>query len=579
MEFKKCSIDGAVYDGRVRKHHQMGSMGSVSSFQSQNPPLQSSRSVFSFRAAWIEGVHESLGQREITNSMPKLDSPQSPAEPHGEPRGWFDPAINEYLTNADLSNTVHGIAVRDFFTLLSICHTVLVDDKVNEKEENAEDPPTEAVSKQGEQPVAAKTISYKAQSPDEACLVTLAAEMGYIFKRREQNSQTEQSEIIIEALGKEMRYTLLHVLEFDSDRKRMSVIVRTPSFTPDKKGDVILFCKGADSIVFERLLPGQTEMVNKTTRHLEKFAQDGMYFSVRMGNAYCCIGLRTLCLAYRKLPEEFYEQWSTRYFDTLTTVYPDQAMRVRALDVLNNEVETKLVLLGATAIEDKLQEGVPECITTLANAGIKIWVLTGDKIETAINVGFLCGLLKTTETIEDNPEAGDAEMVLIQVKNANTEDEIHRQLTGAMDKFFAGGKPIVSPITSNRSGLKSPSIRKQEYALIIDGQSLKFALESESMTALLLDLGCRCKAVVCCRVSPLQKAKVVEMVKRGKKVLTLAIGDGANDVSMIQVSSPERSICNTVFFLRLLMSALAFPVRKDFKPSCAVTMPSHSSGT
>ncbi len=194
-------------------------------------------------------------------------------------------------------------------------------------------------------------------------------------------------------------------------------------------------------------------------------------------------------------------------------------MRIKALEALNNEVEKDMILLGATAIEDRLQDGVPECITTLASAGIKIWVLTGDKVETAINVGFLCGLLKTTDANEE--ESSDADMVLIQVKDASSEEEIGKQLRRAKEKFF--NQP------------KTDNIFRQEYALIIDGQSLKYALESEDMKAQLLDLGCRCKAVICCRVSPLQKAKVVELVKKGKQVMTLAIGDGANDVSMIQV--------------------------------------------
>ena len=214
-----------------------------------------------------------------------------------------------------------------------------------------------------------------------------------------------------------------------------------------------------------------------------------------------------------------YEDWQTRYYEAMTQIYPDPYARAKAFESLNNEVEKDLVLLGATALEDKLQDGVPECITTLASAGIKIWVLTGDKMETAINVGFLCGLLKTTETADDL-QGEDADMILIQVKHANGEDEVNRQMRTALDRFFGKGS--------------GETIKRTEYALIIDGQSLKFAMDSEETRQLFLELGCRCKAVVCCRVSPLQKAKVVELVKREKGVMTLAIGDGANDVSMIQ---------------------------------------------
>jgi phospholipid-translocating ATPase len=250
-------------------------------------------------------------------------------------------------------------------------------------------------------------------------------------------------------------------------------------------------------------------------------------------------------LAYKKLPNDFYENWAERYYKAVTQVYPDPSQRAKALEGLYNEVETGMVLLGATAIEDKLQDGVPECITALATAGIKIWVLTGDKIETAINIGFLCGLLKTTDTPEDMTDIANAEMILIQVKNASSEEELRAQLSSSMEQFFGekmiqSGKEVDNVPVAVTVMSPTPSARsraRRDYALIIDGQSLKFALENDDLKATLLDLGCRCKAVICCRVSPLQKAKVVDMVKRGKNVMTLAIGDGANDVSMIQVGS------------------------------------------
>ncbi|KAI3654342.1 hypothetical protein MP228_001061 [Amoeboaphelidium protococcarum] len=455
---------------------------------------------------------------------------------------WVDENIESFLTLPEFMGTTHSQVIRDFFTLMAVCHTVLVEDKsesANSGTLNSNGSSAGGASgsnnnslKRPDTPQfdgrdltqKPKVIAYKAQSPDEACLVTTAAENGFVFKGREHNSVTEANEILLEILGKEQRYQLLNILEFDSDRKRMSVIVRVAgSFdqnkyesddvgnkgrSDDSKGDVILFCKGADSIIFDRLMSGQSDIVEKTAKCLEEFAQEG---------------LRTLCLAYRKLPEELYQSWASRYLEIQTQIFPDPSARSRALEKLNDEVETKLVLLGATAIEDKLQDGVPKCIQDLSNAGIKIWVLTGDKLETAINVGFLCGLLKTTDSGENTDNLAHGAMVLIQVKNAKTEDEIQRQLQSANDRFW---------------GQKSHefSRKRTEFALIIDGQSLKLALENDEMRQLLLEIGCKCKAVVCCRVSPLQKAKVVELVKYGKSVLTLAIGDGANDVSMIQAA-------------------------------------------
>jgi phospholipid-translocating ATPase len=153
-----------------------------------------------------------------------------------------------------------------------------------------------------------------------------------------------------------------------------------------------------------------------------------------------------------------------------------------------------------------LQDGVPDTIAELSHAGIKIWVLTGDKTETAINIGFACNLLTS-------------DMMLIVIK-ATTRDSTNEQLREAIDKIDTSDNEIGA----------------QRRALVIDGTTLKYALESHSK-ALLLELGTRCASVVCCRVSPMQKAQVVSMVKKGLKVMTLAIGDGANDVSMIQAAN------------------------------------------
>jgi phospholipid-translocating ATPase len=178
--------------------------------------------------------------------------------------------------------------------------------------------------------------------------------------------------------------------------------------------------------------------------------------------------------------------------------------REKECDRIADMIERNMTLMGATAIEDKLQDGVPDSIATLSRAGIKLWVLTGDKVETAINIGFSCNLLQKS-------------MTLIMI-HSNSIEETTMQLQQALDRFWeAGGQA--------RNGAS--------LALVIDGNSLKFALEPECKR-LLLELGCRCKSVLCCRVSPLQKALVVRMVKHGLGAMCLAIGDGANDVSMIQ---------------------------------------------
>ncbi|OWK00832.1 ATP8A2 [Cervus elaphus hippelaphus] len=220
--------------------------------------------------------------------------------------------------------------IQEFLTLLAVCHTV-----VPERDGDS--------------------IVYQASSPDEAALVKGARKLGFVFTARTPYS------VIIEAMGQEQTFGILNVLEFSSDRKRMSVIVRTPS------GQLRLYCKGADNVIFERLSK-DSKYMEETLCHLEYFATEG---------------LRTLCVAYADLSERDYEEWLQVYQEA-STILKDRAQR---LEECYEIIEKNLLLLGATAIEDRLQAGVPETIATLLKAEIKIWVLTGDKQETAINIG------------------------------------------------------------------------------------------------------------------------------------------------------------------------------------------------
>uniref|UniRef100_A0A672ZMB3 Phospholipid-transporting ATPase n=1 Tax=Sphaeramia orbicularis TaxID=375764 RepID=A0A672ZMB3_9TELE len=330
----------------------------------------------------------------------------------------------------------------EFLTMMAVCHTV-----VPEREENQ--------------------IIYQASSPDEGALVKGAKGLGFVFTARTPHS------VIIEARGKEMSYELLNVLEFSSNRKRMSVVVRTPN------GKLRLYCKGADNVIFDRLTEA-SQYKELTVAHLEQFATEGK-FQIFGKN------------------EEAYQEWLKEY-NRVSTVLKDRAQKLEECYEL---IEKNLMLLGATAIEDRLQAGVPETIATLMRADIKIWVLTGDKQETAINIGYSCRLVTHG-------------MSLIIV-NEDSLDATRATLTAHCSSL-------------------GDSLRKEnELALIIDGQTLKYALSFELRQAF-LDLALSCKAVICCRVSPLQKSEIVDMVKKHVKAITLAIGDGANDVGMIQTA-------------------------------------------
>ena len=199
------------------------------------------------------------------------------------------------------------------------------------------------------------------------------------------------------------------------------------------------------------------------------------------------IGLRTLCLAYRVIPAAIYNEWAERYRHAQALV----ENREVEVDRVAEEIERDLVLMGATAIEDRLQDGVPNSIALLGRAGIKLWVLTGDKMETAINIGFSCNLLQKS-------------MTLIIIKADSCEDTF-KQLREALSKFWdETGRPR----------------EDSQFALCIDGGSLTFAFDETDdpkrvRQATLLELACRCKSVICCRVSPLQKAQVVALVRKG----------------------------------------------------------------
>ncbi|XP_072108889.1 phospholipid-transporting ATPase IA isoform X4 [Mobula birostris] len=334
----------------------------------------------------------------------------------------------------------------EFLTMMAICHTA-----VPERD--------------------ADRIIYQASSPDEGALVRAARQLGFVFSGRTPNS------VIIEALGQEEKYELLHVLEFTSNRKRMSVIVRTPS------GKLRLYCKGADTVIYERLSES-SRYKDITLKHLEQFATEG---------------LRTLCFAVAEISEMMYQDWLEIYQRASTALQN----RILKLEESYELIEKNLQLLGATAIEDRLQDKVPETIETLSKADIKIWILTGDKQETAINIGHACKLLTKS--------------MGLMVLNAHTLDTTRETLS------------------HHCSTLGDALRRDNDFALIIDGKTLKYAL-TFGVRQSFLDLALSCKAVICCRVSPLQKSEIVEMVKKQVKVITLAIGDGANDVGMIQTA-------------------------------------------
>ncbi|KAJ3043255.1 hypothetical protein HDV00_005575 [Rhizophlyctis rosea] len=490
------------------------SSGSVDSSLTPYRSLSSSRSLQPLPPNPKPTVHSPSSQsfHSWNTRPPNISTP--PVRP-----SFWDALLETHLATP---NTPHHASLANFFFSLALCHSVLVS---STPAENPADPPT---------------LTYKAQSPDEAALVQAAKEAGFAFVARESmdmivkvslpsppasdlrlSTSSSNSSLLPTPLPPPEptthRHTLLTVFEFNSTRKRMSVIVRTP------QQKIVLYCKGADSVIYSRLRAGQETLKSVTAAHLEYFAEEG---------------LRTLCIAERELSEEEYGEFKKRY-DIAATSHGD---RDRELDEVAESVEKDMVLVGATAIEDKLQEGVPECIATLMDAGLKLWVLTGDKMETAINIGFSCNLLTRDMTlIVVRGGSGEGE-------GAEDEESVGRQMREAVEGFFGdAGKTGCTAGGGGRGSVRSGRVAPEHeppppytpphtrFALIIDGSALRHALRSPNDKTLLA-LATRCTTVICCRVSPLQKANVVTLVKHNLKAMCLAIGDGANDVSMIQAA-------------------------------------------
>jgi phospholipid-translocating ATPase len=274
----------------------------------------------------------------------------------------------------------------------------------------------------------------------------------------------------------------------------MSTIYRAPD------GRIVMYCKGADSVIYARLRADHDPALKDATRRdMEAFANNG---------------LRTLCIAWRLLSQDEYMRWG-KVYDAATNQVEG---RDEAIEAACEEVERDLTILGATALEDKLQEGVPEAIEMLHRAGIKLWILTGtfsllfpslfrvtfflpfadarrigDKLQTAIEIGYSCNLLKN-----------DMDLMIL---SADSAEQTRAQIEAGLNKIASvHGPPSFDP---RRRGFVPGA--QAAFAVVIDGDTLTHALSPE-LKPMFLNLGTQCETVVCCRVSPAQKALTVKLV-------------------------------------------------------------------
>ncbi|XP_027336205.1 probable phospholipid-transporting ATPase 4 isoform X2 [Abrus precatorius] len=459
MDFLKCSIAGSAYGVRSSEVELAAAKQIASDLEDQDSDL----SNFPMPKANTQVSWENVKRAEEIELETVVTSNGDEDQRRAIKGFGFE---DDRLMNCNWLKEPNADDLLLFFRILAVCHTAIPE--LNEE---------------------TGVYTYEAESPDEGAFLVAAREFGFEFCRRTQSSIFIRERFSASREVVEREYKLLNLLDFTSKRKRMTVIVR------DEEGTLFLFCKGADSIIFDRMSKNGKKYLEATTKHLNEYGE---------------AGLRTLALAYRKLDEQEYSAWNNEFLKAKAAVGADrEAMLERVSDMMEKE----LILVGATAVEDKLQKGVPQCIDKLAQAGLKIWVLTGDKMETAINIGFACSLLRQgMKQICITTPVSDS--VTNDVKQA-IKDNILNQITNASQMIKLEKDPHAA------------------FALIIDGKTLTYALEDD-MKHQFLALAVDCASVICCRVSPKQKALVTRLVKQGTGKTTLAIGDGANDVGMIQ---------------------------------------------
>lgn len=346
-------------------------------------------------------------------------------------------------------------AIRELLVLLCLCNTVL---PINS---DSDDNVTSGRS----------TVQYVSTSKDEIAFVQAASELGVSIANR------AGDEVTLRVAGEQQPqvYTILQTVEFCAHRKRMEVICR------DADGSVLLLIKGADSVVTP-LLGGQDSPAYRTAmQHL---------------NQYSVEGLRTMVCAQAEIPAEVYAEWEAKYEQIKCSADADRALQLdRALQQLEAQFPARLV--GITAVEDRLQQGVPDTIKSLQLAGIRCWMLTGDKRETAVSVARASGLVRP-----------DSDVIVLNDSLEHYSEQIRRACESSDNRV-----------------------------LVVSGEQLDVLLGSKGLRSLLVRAACSSHAVIACRASPSQKAELAALIRKSKKKVCLAIGDGGNDVSMIQQAS------------------------------------------
>ena len=321
---------------------------------------------------------------------------------------------------------------------------------------------------------------FQASSPDEISLVEFAADLGMkmIFRNDNEihikNIHTNEIE----------KYEILACFPFSSDTKRMGIIIK------NNNNKIFFYCKGAENVMKELVFNKYKNIIDLNADDLAKK------------------GLRTLVLTKKEISNEFYEKWNKKFNEAKVAMNE----RKKKIQEVIQQLEVELNFLCVTGVEDLLQDNVKETIENLRKGGIKIWMLTGDKSETAKCISVLTGLKSDNQKVFE-----------IKYENNNfSRNEIIDLLRNKLNNF----KNLLKSTSNNKN---IPNL-----ILLIEGKMLDYCLSKE-LEEIFFTSSMLSESVICCRCSPTQKAQIVEKIKKylNKKQRTCAIGDGGNDVSMI----------------------------------------------
>ncbi|KAA0184343.1 Phospholipid-transporting ATPase [Fasciolopsis buskii] len=472
--------------------------------------------------------------------------------------------------------------LEQILTRFTLCHTVETGDNVND--ENLKP-------------------KYEASSPDEKALVEGAAEQGVVFLRSqpiegqvnaktyhveyrypkdtgnspaERSTSSETGYTELPQSVKQVQFIVDAVLPFDSTRKRMSVMVRHPD------GTYHIHSKGAETVMLEAENCTQSSSAIRTE-------------ALKIANQFALEGLRTLVFGTRQLNRAQYENLLVELRRTEGLV---GEQRVQGMKQIYSRIESDLVPCAVTGVEDKLQIGVKECVQSLRESGIQIWVLTGDKEETAVTVSQAAGHFTPKMTLIRLTHCENFETTACRIfeqidglqsraeqrlsRRSHTQSTLvltnpsPRQLITptleevgevvlASDEYNEnGGNRDAKTPTNKRRYLANrlmgfvrdkqwsrlriprrrhahrPGVAGEPIGLVIDGKTLTFALQP-SLRDAFLDLCMNVTTVLCCRMTPLQKASIVQLVQAGLSKsspggsvpVIAAVGDGGNDVAML----------------------------------------------